>query len=36
MLFALSALMHGALMSSLLMVFGAAVLAGWAFWLARH
>jgi hypothetical protein len=36
MLFALSSLMHGAIAASLLMVFGAAVLAGWAFWLARH
>jgi hypothetical protein len=36
MLFALSSLMHGAVLASLLMVFGAAVLAGWALWLARH
>jgi hypothetical protein len=36
MLFALSSLMHGAIAASLLMVFGAAVLVGWAFWLARH
>jgi hypothetical protein len=36
MLFALSSLMQGAVMASLLMVFGAAVLACWALWLARH
>jgi hypothetical protein len=36
MLFALSALVHGEVTSSLLMLFGAAVLVGWAFWLARH
>jgi hypothetical protein len=36
MLFAFSSLIHGAPMASLLMVFGAAVLVGWAFWLARH
>ena len=36
MLFAVSSLVRGALDASLLMVFGAAVLAGWAFWLARH
>jgi hypothetical protein len=36
MLFALSSLMRGAITASLLMVFGAAVLCGWAFWLARR
>jgi hypothetical protein len=35
-LFALSSLIHGAIAASLLMVFGAAVLVGWAFWLARR
>jgi hypothetical protein len=35
-LFAFSSLMHGAITASLLMLFGAAVLAGWAFWLAHH
>jgi len=36
MLFAFSSLVHGAIAASLLMLFGAVVLAGWAFWLARH
>jgi hypothetical protein len=36
MLFALSSLMRGAISASILMVFGAAVLCGWAFWLARR
>jgi hypothetical protein len=36
MLFALSSLMRGAITASLLMVFGAAVLCGWALWLAHH
>ena len=36
MLFALSAALHGEVTSSLVMGCGAAVLVGWAFWLARH
>jgi len=36
MLFAFNSLVHGAIAASLLMVFGAAVLGGWAFWLARR
>jgi uncharacterized membrane protein YdjX (TVP38/TMEM64 family) len=35
-LLAVSSLLYGAFAASLLMVFGAAVLAVWAFWLARH
>jgi len=36
MLFAINSLVHGELAASLLMVFGAAVLVGWAVWLARR
>jgi hypothetical protein len=36
MLFALNSLVHGELNASLLMAFGAAVLLGWAVWLARR
>jgi hypothetical protein len=35
-LFAFSSLVHGAIDASLLMLFGAFVLSGWAFWLARN
>jgi hypothetical protein len=36
MLFALSSLMYGAIGATLLMVFGAVVLVGWALWLAHR
>jgi hypothetical protein len=35
-LLALSLLFHGAIAGSLLLMFGAALLAGWAIWLAGH
>lgn len=35
-LFALSFAFHGAVAASVAMLFGAVVLAGWAFWLARQ
>jgi hypothetical protein len=36
MLFAINSLVHGEVAASLLMAVGAAVLGGWAFWLARR
>lgn len=36
LLFAFTSLVHGAFAASGVMVLGAAVLAGWALWLARR
>ena len=36
LLFALTSLVHDSLEASGVMLLGAAVLVGWAFWLARH